>query len=93
MIKIRNEEEEDYERVEEITRKAFYNIYCLSVYGVFFGCRNPDGAHAGCICCDRYLHCRAGSVQSAAFRGIAYYYGDWTFRSGSALICACHRSD
>ena len=27
MIKIRNEEEADYERVEEITRKAFYNMY------------------------------------------------------------------
>lgn len=26
-IKIRNEEEKDYERVEEITRKAFYNLY------------------------------------------------------------------
>ena len=27
MIKIRNEEKSDYEKVEEITRKAFYNIY------------------------------------------------------------------
>jgi len=27
MIKIRNEEEEDYKIVEEITRKAFYNIH------------------------------------------------------------------
>lgn len=27
MIKIRNEEEADYERVEEITRKAFWNLY------------------------------------------------------------------
>lgn len=27
MIKIRNEKESDYKRVEEITRKAFYNIY------------------------------------------------------------------
>lgn len=27
MIKIRNEEETDYERVEEITRKAFWNLY------------------------------------------------------------------
>lgn len=27
MIRIRNEEKTDYERVEEITRKAFYNLY------------------------------------------------------------------
>jgi len=27
MIKIRNEEETDYEKVEEITRKAFWNLY------------------------------------------------------------------
>lgn len=27
MIRIRNEEEKDYERVEEITRKAFWNLY------------------------------------------------------------------
>jgi predicted N-acetyltransferase YhbS len=27
MIKIRNEEESDYERVEEITRKSFWNLY------------------------------------------------------------------
>lgn len=27
MIKIRNEEETDYKRVEEITRKAFWNLY------------------------------------------------------------------
>jgi predicted N-acetyltransferase YhbS len=27
LIKIRNEEESDYERVEEITRKAFWNLY------------------------------------------------------------------
>lgn len=27
MIKIRNEEEKDYARVEEITRKAFWNLY------------------------------------------------------------------
>ena len=27
MIKIRNEEEKDYKRVEEITRKAFWNLY------------------------------------------------------------------
>nr|WP_320027335.1 N-acetyltransferase [uncultured Acetobacterium sp.] len=27
MIKIRNEEETDYERVEEITRKSFWNLY------------------------------------------------------------------
>ncbi len=27
MIKIRNEEETDYERVEEITREAFWNLY------------------------------------------------------------------
>jgi len=26
-ITIRNEEEKDFERVEEITRKAFYNLY------------------------------------------------------------------
>ncbi len=26
-IKIRNEEEKDYEKVEEITRKAFWNLY------------------------------------------------------------------
>jgi len=27
MIKIRNEEEKDYDKVEEITRKAFWNLY------------------------------------------------------------------
>lgn len=27
IVKIRNEEEKDYERVEEITRKAFWNLY------------------------------------------------------------------
>ena len=27
MIKIRNEKETDYRRVEEITRKAFWNLY------------------------------------------------------------------
>lgn len=27
MIKIRNEEEKDYRKVEEITRKAFWNLY------------------------------------------------------------------
>ena len=27
MITIRNEEERDYKVVEEITRKAFYNLY------------------------------------------------------------------
>lgn len=35
MIKIRNEEEADYERVEEITRKAFWNVYfpgCVEHY-------------------------------------------------------------
>nr|WP_202623805.1 N-acetyltransferase [Sporotomaculum syntrophicum] len=35
MIKIRNEEEKDYERVEEITRKAFWNLYipgCIEHY-------------------------------------------------------------
>jgi len=35
MIKIRNEEETDYERVEEITRKAFWNLYipgCIEHY-------------------------------------------------------------
>jgi len=35
MIKIRNEEETDYEEVEEITRKAFWNLYipgCIEHY-------------------------------------------------------------
>ena len=35
MIKIRNEEERDYEKVEEITRKAFWNLYfpgCIEHY-------------------------------------------------------------
>lgn len=35
IIKIRNEEETDYERVEEITRKAFWNLYipgCMEHY-------------------------------------------------------------
>ncbi|MPM08314.1 hypothetical protein SDC9_54626 [bioreactor metagenome] len=35
MIQIRNEEEKDYERVEEITRKAFWNLYmpgCIEHY-------------------------------------------------------------
>ena len=35
MIKIRNEKETDYERVEEITRKAFWNLYipgCIEHY-------------------------------------------------------------
>jgi predicted N-acetyltransferase YhbS len=35
MIKIRNEEEADYERVEEITRKSFWNLYipgCIEHY-------------------------------------------------------------
>lgn len=35
MIKIRNEEETDYERVEEITRKSFWNLYipgCMEHY-------------------------------------------------------------
>lgn len=35
MIKIRNEEETDYERVEEITRKSFWNLYipgCIEHY-------------------------------------------------------------
>ncbi len=27
MLNIRNETEQDYQRVEEITRKAFYNLY------------------------------------------------------------------
>jgi predicted N-acetyltransferase YhbS len=34
-IKIRNEEEADYKRVEEITRKAFWNLYipgCIEHY-------------------------------------------------------------
>ena len=35
MIKIRNEEESDYKRVEEITRKSFWNLYvpgCIEHY-------------------------------------------------------------
>lgn len=35
VIKIRNEAETDYERVEEITRKAFWNLYvpgCIEHY-------------------------------------------------------------
>jgi predicted N-acetyltransferase YhbS len=35
MIKIRHEEEKDYERVEEITRKSFWNLYipgCIEHY-------------------------------------------------------------
>ena len=35
MIKIRNEKESDYKAVEEITRKAFYNLYvpgCVEHY-------------------------------------------------------------
>lgn len=35
MIKIRNEEETDYEKVEEITRRAFWNLYipgCIEHY-------------------------------------------------------------
>ena len=32
MIKIRNEEETDYKRVEEITRKAFWNLYIPGCY-------------------------------------------------------------
>lgn len=32
MIKIRNEEKTDYERVEEITRKAFWNLYVPGCY-------------------------------------------------------------
>ena len=35
MIQIRNEEEKDYKRVEEITRKAFWNLYipgCIEHY-------------------------------------------------------------
>jgi putative acetyltransferase len=35
IIKIRNEEEKDYEKVEEITRKAFWNLYipgCIEHY-------------------------------------------------------------
>ncbi|KAF1085131.1 Acetyltransferase (GNAT) family protein [Sporotomaculum syntrophicum] len=35
MIKIRNEQETDYEKVEEITRKAFWNLYipgCIEHY-------------------------------------------------------------
>ena len=35
MIKIRNEEETDYEKVEEITRKSFWNLYipgCIEHY-------------------------------------------------------------
>ena len=36
MIKIRNEEEADYERVEEITRKAFYNMYMPDVQNIIW---------------------------------------------------------
>ena len=35
MIKVRNEKESDYRTVEEITRKAFYNLYipgCVEHY-------------------------------------------------------------
>ena len=32
MIKIRNEEETDFERVEEITRKSFWNLYIPGAY-------------------------------------------------------------
>ncbi len=35
MIRIRNEEEKDYRAVEELTRKAFYNMYmpgCVEHY-------------------------------------------------------------
>ena len=35
MLNIRNETEQDYQRVEEITRKAFYNLYvpgCMEHY-------------------------------------------------------------
>ena len=35
MITIRNEKEADYNKVEEITRKAFYNLYipgCVEHY-------------------------------------------------------------
>lgn len=35
MLKIRNEKESDYRIVEEITRKAFYNVYvpgCMEHY-------------------------------------------------------------
>lgn len=32
MIKIRNEKETDYNKVEEITRKAFYNLYVPGCY-------------------------------------------------------------
>lgn len=38
MIRIRNEEEKDYRAVEELTRKAFYNMYmpgCVEHYLVF----------------------------------------------------------
>jgi predicted N-acetyltransferase YhbS len=38
MIKIRNEEEADYEKVETITRKAFWNLYipgCIEHYLVY----------------------------------------------------------
>ena len=31
MITIRNEEERDYKVVEEITRKAFYNLYIRNI--------------------------------------------------------------
>ena len=35
-IVIRREEEKDYKRVEEITRKAFWNLY-VRVRGTLFG--------------------------------------------------------
>ncbi len=44
-IKIRNEKPEDYRRVEEITRKAFYNLYvpgCTEHYVAHVVRRHPD---------------------------------------------------
>lgn len=45
MIKIRNEEAKDYKTVEEITRKAFYNLYvpgCVEHYLVHIMRRHED---------------------------------------------------
>lgn len=45
MINIRNEKETDYQTVEEITRKAFYNMYvpgCMEHYLVHIMRRHED---------------------------------------------------
>lgn len=45
IIRIRNEEEKDFKVVEEITRKAFYNIYvpgCVEHYLVHVMRKHPD---------------------------------------------------